>query len=411
MSGPATSSKSEPEGLVLRGKPRRVTRFRRNVVIGAAATVTVIVCGAAWLALRTPSPTVKVGGDQVVSTESKPSADQVAALPSNYDKMKPPKLGPPLPGDLGAPIVSRERQLGMNPVSGSFGETDAEHAERLRQAQLAQQAREAKVMFQVSDTGRPQAAPSSPQSNLPSPTSNVSSNPMLPDEQNQQQHKLDFTRQRDNTGTYNSYGLQGPISAYELYAGTVITASLVTGINSDLPGLAIAQVTQNLFDLSGTVLLVPQGSRLIGKVDSVVAFGQSRALVVWQRIVMPNGTSIEIDNTPATDTEGYAGLEDEVDYHTWRLLKGIGLSTLLGVGTQLSVNGVAASDFWGTKNAGINYGILFTAWGVAGIIGPRIGGVLYDRYHNYQAAFYTAAALAGVALLCEMGARRPGAKA
>jgi OFA family oxalate/formate antiporter-like MFS transporter len=76
-------------------------------------------------------------------------------------------------------------------------------------------------------------------------------------------------------------------------------------------------------------------------------------------------------------------------------------------GTQLSVNGVAASDFWGTKNAGINYGILFTAWGVAGVIGSRIGGVLYDRYHDYQAAFYTAAALACVALLCELGARRP----
>jgi len=78
-------------------------------------------------------------------------------------------------------------------------------------------------------------------------------------------------------------------------------------------------------------------------------------------------------------------------------------------GTQLSVNGAAASDFWGTKNAGINYGILFTAWGVAGIIGPRIGGVLYDRYHNYQAAFYTAAALAAIALVCELFARRPSA--
>lgn len=76
-------------------------------------------------------------------------------------------------------------------------------------------------------------------------------------------------------------------------------------------------------------------------------------------------------------------------------------------GTQLSVNGVAAADFWGTKNAGINYGILFTAWGVAGIIGPRIGGVLFDRYHNYEAAFYSAAGLAGIALLCEFGARRP----
>jgi OFA family oxalate/formate antiporter-like MFS transporter len=76
-------------------------------------------------------------------------------------------------------------------------------------------------------------------------------------------------------------------------------------------------------------------------------------------------------------------------------------------GTQLSVNGVAASDFWGTKNAGINYGLLFTAWGVAGIIGPRIGGVLYDKYHDYQAAFYTAAVLAAVALLCELLAKRP----
>jgi predicted MFS family arabinose efflux permease len=76
-------------------------------------------------------------------------------------------------------------------------------------------------------------------------------------------------------------------------------------------------------------------------------------------------------------------------------------------GTQLSVNGAAAADFWGTKNAGINYGILFTAWGVAGIIGPRIGGVLYDKYHNYQAAFFSAAALAAVALVCELCARRP----
>jgi len=76
-------------------------------------------------------------------------------------------------------------------------------------------------------------------------------------------------------------------------------------------------------------------------------------------------------------------------------------------GTQLSVNASTTSDFWGTKNAGINYGILFTAWGVAGIIGPRIGGVLYDKYQNYQAAFYTAAVLAVVALLAELAARRP----
>jgi len=80
-------------------------------------------------------------------------------------------------------------------------------------------------------------------------------------------------------------------------------------------------------------------------------------------------------------------------------------------GTQLSVNASTTSDFWGTKNAGINYGILFTAWGVAGIIGPRIGGVLYDKYQNYQAAFYTAAVLAVVALVSELIAKRPAVPA
>jgi MFS transporter, OFA family, oxalate/formate antiporter len=76
-------------------------------------------------------------------------------------------------------------------------------------------------------------------------------------------------------------------------------------------------------------------------------------------------------------------------------------------GTQLSVNGSTASDFWGTKNAGMNYGMLFTAWGVAGIIGPRIAGVLFDKYKNYQQAFYWAAGLAAVALICELAAKRP----
>jgi OFA family oxalate/formate antiporter-like MFS transporter len=80
-------------------------------------------------------------------------------------------------------------------------------------------------------------------------------------------------------------------------------------------------------------------------------------------------------------------------------------------GTQLSVNGSATADFWGTKNAGINYGMLFTAWGVAGIIGPLIGGKLFEKYHDYQAAFYTAAVLAAVALICEMLAKRPVVRA
>jgi len=96
-------------------------------------------------------------------------------------------------------------------------------------------------------------------------------------------------------------------------------------------------VTENVYDtVSGRHLLIPQGSRLVGKYDNVVAFGQERALVVWQRIILPDGSSVVIDNLPATDAGGYAGLSDQIDLHTWKLLKGTALATVLGVGSQLA---------------------------------------------------------------------------
>lgn len=95
--------------------------------------------------------------------------------------------------------------------------------------------------------------------------------------------------------------------------------------------------------MTGRTLLIPQGARVIGSYHSVVACGQSRALVVWQRIILPDGSSVRIDNVPASDTEGYAGLADRIDRHMWQLLKGVGLSTLLGVGTELGL-GSGESD-------------------------------------------------------------------
>jgi type IV secretory pathway VirB10-like protein len=84
---------------------------------------------------------------------------------------------------------------------------------------------------------------------------------------------------------------------------------------------------------------VPQGARLIGKYDSVVAFGQRRALVIWQRLILPDGSSVRLDNMPATDAAGYAGLVDKVDFHTWALLKGVAIATMVGVGSELSISG------------------------------------------------------------------------
>ena len=120
----------------------------------------------------------------------------------------------------------------------------------------------------------------------------------------------------------------------------MISASLITGLRSDLPGLVTAQVTERVYDsATGRILLIPQGARLIGSYDSVVAFGQKNALVVWQRIIFPDGSSVRLENAPATDPSGYAGLSDRVDFHTWSLLKGVVLSTLLGVGAELQFSG------------------------------------------------------------------------
>ncbi len=176
-----------------------------------------------------------------------------------------------------------------------------------------------------------------------------------------QQRKADCLASKDPTGDINPHRLVAPVSPYTLTAGSIIAASLITGLNSDLPGLVTAQVTENAYDsITGRTLLVPQGSRLIGSYDSVVAFGQKRALVVWQRIILPDGSSTRIDNVPATDVAGYAGLSDKVDAHTWQLLKGVALSTLLGVGTELSlghsendlVRAIRESVQQGTSRAG-----------------------------------------------------------
>ena len=161
---------------------------------------------------------------------------------------------------------------------------------------------------------------------------------------NRQIRKIEFLEEASLSETDNPHRIEDPVTPFEVMAGTVIPASLITGVNSDLPGTVIAQVTQNVYDtVTGQYLLIPQGAKLIGRYDSVIAFGQSRALLVWSRIIYPDGASILIDNLPASDVAGYSGLADQVDFHTFRLLKGVVLSTLLGVGTELSF-GDAESD-------------------------------------------------------------------
>ncbi len=345
----AIEEKVVPETLNLRANPRPVTRINRRVLIGLSATGLLLIFAATFYALKPPSYSV-VADKELYNIKHKQTPEELVSLPDSYRDYTPPVLGAPLPGELGAAVLDAERRVGLEPVAPISSRlpfqtdhvTDMERAERIRIAQRAQQGRESSVFFQLSQ--KEGDSHTEAQSSKVVNVSGIAEAPATPpqnrDDQNGQSRKNDFLTSSPDASTYNPYQLQTPLSPYQVMAGTVIAASLITGLNSDLPGQVIAQVTQPVYDtVTGNHLLIPQGARLMGSYDSVVAFGQQRALVVWRRLIFPDGSSIVIDNLSATDRAGYAGLEDQVNFHTWRLIKGIGLSTLFSVGSELAFNG------------------------------------------------------------------------
>jgi type IV secretory pathway VirB10-like protein len=346
MSDPAPPAglplpKENPEALVLRASPRPAVRFRRGLIVGLTGAVAATLITLSWFALEPPS--FRKAASLVDSDEParKAGPDALANVPGSYSDV--PRLGPPLPGDLGRPILEQQRSLDTLQTStiggaAEAGRGQAVEAERERIAAARQAARSSPVLVQLEggrNTGASAAAPAGEsQSTTPSgePSASAAAVPAS------QLRKIEFARSSD--GDQNPHELRAAPSAWTLSAGTIIPASLITGLDSDLPGIVLAQVSENVRDsATGRTILIPQGARLIGSYDSVVAYGQRRALLVWTRIVLPDGSSVRLDNMPATDTSGYAGLADKVDSHTWQLLKGIGLSTLLGVSTQLSIGG------------------------------------------------------------------------
>ncbi|MCJ7602155.1 MAG: conjugal transfer protein TrbI, partial [Desulfobulbaceae bacterium] len=141
-----------------------------------------------------------------------------------------------------------------------------------------------------------------------------------PGDPNKQERKEDFYLQKQPATEYLPHTRNQQQSPLEVKTGTVIPATMLGGLNSDLPGMILAQVSQNVYDTAtGGYLLIPQGSRLVGIYDNYIAYGQNRALVVWNRIVYPDGSTLELEGMPGTDQGGYAGLEDQVDNHYFRI--------------------------------------------------------------------------------------------
>ncbi len=311
----------------LRPDPPRVVRLSRKV-LGGLAVITAIGIGGALIFALQDRP-VRDRPGELFTTENRPTADELRRLPSDYSGI--PQLGPALPGDLGRPILRTQDAGQPVPASPMPGPDPAEQ----RRVAEEEAARTSEVFFATQSPTAPSGfvtPGTAPPSSFTAPQSGGGA-------QTDQDRQLTFLSGPVDRRIVAPDRVTPPASPYVLQAGSVIPAALVTGIRSDLPGQIVAQVTQNVYDSpSGRYLLLPQGSRLIGEYDNGVGFGQRRILLVWTRIILPNGQSIVLERQPGADSTGYAGLEDGVDHHWGGVLRAALLSTLLNIGAELGTD-------------------------------------------------------------------------
>jgi len=341
---PPGTNKADPDTLALRASPRPVTRLNRRMLAVLAGALGIVILGATLWSLQ-PHKRERNPATELYNVDRVSRADSLDQLPKDYTKVVPmakpvvPMLGEPLPGDLGPAIVHAQNH-------GNTGAYTPAQPGRIAQPGDAEDAARSSVFFRSSSATKATPAtvaaaiqPEQASGNQAfNPMASISAQPTDPTAaQNRQEQKQAFVANGGDTTTRNPASLQRPASPYQVMAGTIIPAALVTGINSDLPGQVIANVTEAVYDTAtGRFLLIPQGSRLIGRYDSQVSFGQRRVLLVWTRLILPDTSSISLDRLPGIDPAGYAGLEDSVDWHWDRILAGAALSTLLGVGAELA---------------------------------------------------------------------------
>lgn len=306
-----TGSHQQPD-LNLHPEHIPVTRLSRKALVGLGGGFAIILGAAAIFALQSGSG--GAGRQELFATDQKPSADALAALPKDYSAI--PKLGPPLPGDLGKPILDAGAQYDLPPpVAPAPPPVDPTIDESKKQREAALASR----LF--GDSGQRNAVPSEPKAPEAPRTDILAPAPVA--DQLTSKHRL-----------------QSAQTPYILQSGSIISAALITGIKSDIAGQITAQVTQNAYDsLTGRILLIPQGTKIIGSYDREIGFGQNRLGLIWNRLILPNGKSLVLDKLPGSDAQGFAGLQDGIDHHWDRLALAAGLSTTLSVGAQAGSSG------------------------------------------------------------------------
>ena len=325
---PQTTEREIAETLRLRPDPPRVMRLSRKAITVLLGTGGLGLGAILIVALQSRGPAQNA--DELFSTERVQPADSLAQLPADYGDV--PQLGPPLPGDLGRPILSaRDRGEPMPVLAGpaALG-ADPEEQRRLQEIEAAR----VSALFAEAQTVSRDSAGRSESAIVPGGTlfPSLADGPGSGDIADSREAFLNQSAAGD---VVSNERLTSPPSPYVLQAGTVIPAALITGLRSDLPGQITAQVTSGVYDSpSGRYLLIPQGARLLGEYDSRISLGQSRLLLIWTRLILPDGRSITLDSEPGTDSAGTAGLQDRVNNRWGRVLLAAGLATILNLGLE-----------------------------------------------------------------------------
>lgn len=328
---PALPSSAEPFRLA--AAPPHVMRLSRKALAILGSVSGFAVGGALLYALQ---PTEPKTAENLYDSDRTNKSELVIGAPSDYGKI--PQLGDPLPGDLGRPILAA-RETGANvpvpPISGPSPpdlRVAADEQARTRAAQERDAARASQLFLDgASSVTSAATVASAAASQSDTATASASSTAS--------EKRRTFLGDGEGRSAESSARLAGPSSPHVVQAGSIIPAALITGIRSDLPGQITAQVTQNIYDSpTGRSLLIPQGARLIGEYDSEIAAGQSRVLLAWDRLILPDGRSIALDRLPGVDAAGRAGLADRTDYHWGHMVKAALVSTLLGVGAELGAS-------------------------------------------------------------------------
>lgn len=324
------------EDLRLRPDPPSVMRLSRKAIAALVGTGGLGL--GAILIVSLQGPRASDTPSELYSTERIQAAEGLSQLPTNYADV--PRLGPPLPGELGRPILSAQERgdpVPIPPLTG-ISAPGIDPAEQLRLQEI--EAARLSALFAEAQTGSPGGGANTGSAPVGSTLFRTPQSSSAPEGTALGQDA--FLTRGTEADPVSPERLAFPPSPYILQAGTVIPAALITGLRSDLPGQIAAQVTSNVYDSpSGRYLLIPQGARLLGEYDSNITIGQNRLLLVWTRLILPDGRSISLNREPGTDGAGAAGLQDRVNYHWGRIFLAAGLATILNVGLE---NGVESED-------------------------------------------------------------------